>query len=918
MIDRKVDFSLWNPVHPTGPSSRGNDPYAAYDSLPSDLSKSQQIAVASLRSYPHAQFRKLALILSDKSIPIDNKVTATAIKMVLFNIGCLSDDVMPKQLLRRDMELGVRESIYYSLQRWCCIIANNKVHIGKIEILSDICFLMSHQEDGDTAFQDLSMEFCEVAEQWLKRNFDELKKDYITAEQIERIEIDNVRLLAYALLCLPLHKIGLRNAAVSMKALSLMTMFHNGFSSIVCVNDIAQMRMKIYSRICGCSRSLFDNVSASMDAHLTGAIRKVIESCPPSLPGFWQAINGFCYHASLQGNVSYSINILDGCVLLNGLPLGLLPSTILTHTLYRRTFGQNNFKVGLMGSMLRTNSQIKGNFYEFSMAANERDLVIKELVIHDGVVQSSLLLIDYHSTSPWSSDLPVRLKEMHSHWYDPTERCVYIRPIAFQERLVYGVITFAESAAYHIPRPLEKPIYDIKETRRKNDQFVVLDDDNQVMNALIKFEDRQYIHILKESTGSIKFELARYGLSFRLVDNGSVVSVDMTEYKLSSSQQIAGLLPHFTDYLVLEPIRTGSLLSWVVLIPDGNVDMVMGMPKVVVSPTYDDNIGYFKYQIHRLLNHLMYDSILSGLHLSAIYAAAGSLLPDIRIKMTGSEVALGILRQCLINRPYSSEESVKMQSINRLGWREPALVALCSKYTDFSQQLDFFYSFDALNHDIDSSEYFNDARSASNLIVSNEYHRNFRRDETHVETISTKPAFAQNGNGIVEQENSSEDFVIENICNFKSQHIESVAFPVDTNGVGMMEQEMYDELKSSYDLFLKTPDVALDPAVDYLQWLTSIADKLPEIIHKKETAICVKLSTTTANSSEFAILVASNRAPIVTRSDLLKIALDKNIAFQLPFHRGYRAAARSHPSTAGAVRARGDLVESEGVLGRWR
>jgi len=140
------------------------------------------------------------------------------------------------------MELGASESIYCSLQKWRDIIANNKVHIGKMEILSDISFLMSHESRD---FQDLSKEFCQVAEQWLKASFDELKKDSITADQIESIEIDNVRLLAYALLCLPLHKTGLRNAAVSLKALSLLTMFHNGFSSIVFVKDIAQMRMKI-------------------------------------------------------------------------------------------------------------------------------------------------------------------------------------------------------------------------------------------------------------------------------------------------------------------------------------------------------------------------------------------------------------------------------------------------------------------------------------------------------------------------------------------------------------------------------------------------------------------------------------------------------------------------------------------------
>jgi hypothetical protein len=194
--------------------------------------------------------------------------------------------------------------------------------------------------------------------------------------------------------------------------------------------------------------------------------------------------------------------------------------------------------------------------------------------------------------------------------------------------------------------------------------------------------------------------------------------------------------------------------------------MVNGMPKVVVSTKYDDSIGHFKYQVHRLLKHLIHDSILSGLHLSAIYAAAGSLLPDIRMKMTGSEAALGILRQCLVNRPYSREESVKMQSVYLLGWREPALVALCSKYIDFSQQLQFLYEYGASDHVISSSEYFNDARSASKLIAANDYHRNFRKElvnaeytEIHRENMSIKPAIAQDDNNILRRRNFSEDFI---------------------------------------------------------------------------------------------------------------------------------------------------------------
>ena len=145
-----------------------------------------------------------------------------------------------------------------------------------------------------------------------------------------------------------------------------------------------------------------------------------------------------------------------------------------------------------------------------------------------------------------------------------------------------------------------------------------------------------------------------------------------------------------------------------------------------------------------------------------------------------------------------------MQSIYKLGWREPALVALCSKYIDFSQQLDFLYRYDALDHDIDSNEYFNDARSASKLITANEFHRNFRREladtdynQIHGDTMPVKPTIVQDCNNIHQRHNFKEDFIMKNTCNFKLHYVESVAFPVDMSGVGTMEQEMYDDKDSA-------------------------------------------------------------------------------------------------------------------------
>lgn len=81
-----------------------------------------------------------------------------------------------------------------------------------------------------------------------------------------------------------------------------------------------------------------------------------------------------CYLTVRQGQV-YSINLLTGAVLCNGLAPGHLPATILLHDTYQRLFGSASFEVcqlaGAQHGAHRTAQPHGGRFYTFRIQGKE-------------------------------------------------------------------------------------------------------------------------------------------------------------------------------------------------------------------------------------------------------------------------------------------------------------------------------------------------------------------------------------------------------------------------------------------------------------------------------------------------------------------------------------------------------------------
>jgi hypothetical protein len=143
---------------------------------------------------------------------------------------------------------------------------------------------------------------------------------------------------------------------------------------------------------------------------ITSALQSVIPRCPAVLDWHpWKPDNSSCtqcFEVSGNDGCFYSINLISGEVLINGLLPSCLPQSILAHPLYERTFGDSNFEVVGKGDFFETRYPFFGRFYRFSKGAS---LTIYEFSEDESEM---LELLDVTTDGfSWAMDLSIRATE---------------------------------------------------------------------------------------------------------------------------------------------------------------------------------------------------------------------------------------------------------------------------------------------------------------------------------------------------------------------------------------------------------------------------------------------------------------------------------------------------------------------------
>eukprot|EP00878_Enallax_costatus_P022742 GHUV01024146.1.p1 GENE.GHUV01024146.1~~GHUV01024146.1.p1 ORF type:complete len:469 (+),score=155.16 GHUV01024146.1:124-1407(+) len=369
-----------------------------------------------------------------------------------------------------------------------------------------------------------------------------------------------------------------------------------------------------------CKR-LRDMNSKIMYSHLTAAVAGVLQTVPSNL-SWVRHVDGSSTELSSYEAVAsdgsgrehlYSINVLDGTVLLDGFPPGRLPRDITSHPLYIRTFGSVDFEVfNTDQGVLVTTRPVNGRFYEFYLSVTAAEGQPSELVIteQDRETGQQLQLLGVgadNSCQPWGDQMPIRFKELYSHWLSRQQNVIILRARDFQEHDVYHIISYNPDASassavtcrcWRVPPHLQahhwcELLGRHKATLQAHVLFVEYKE-SHVLQVLSKFEQKQFIHAYRCTTrrGSssqtlMAFELPRFGLEFELHDNGQLASKQFKGYCLHECQQLVAdgaaryTLPDFDRYLVLHRCAE---LSCAHVPGSGRADVLVLVPAGPVQP----------------------------------------------------------------------------------------------------------------------------------------------------------------------------------------------------------------------------------------------------------------------------------------------------------------------------------------------
>ena len=405
-----------------------------------------------------------------------------------------------------------------------------------------------------------------------------------------------------------------------------------------------------------------------------------------------------CFEASDDDGNLYSINIMNSTVLCNGFPPSELPATILNHPLYKSTFGDRNFETQLLGDCIQTTIPSNGYFYSFRLGGSN-SLTIKENDT-DGVELKLLDSFDLSDEESWGFDLPVILQENYSHWYCESEQVILLRGISYCEREVEFVIEFDSSdwRCYKVRAHNAKHFwkdYLRDEATYMPDFIELVKYESSALDVLSKFEKPEYILTYEFPSSEKKyFHFPRFNLWFDSLDDGfpgfecELSCREYSCYCLRSCQQFNDTLLGFQRYLILYHKEHGNEK---VIVPHGKVAYVgeEGNVSVVTDEASNACLKVHTFDVHPRFRTLIATSIPARIHLADLYAACSTLLPEPRMKMCGSEVAMQLIRRSWTNQPLEQTDYQKLKEMCRHTNFTPGLDLLFYELASSSLQTSF-------------------------------------------------------------------------------------------------------------------------------------------------------------------------------------------------------------------------------------
>jgi Protein of unknown function (DUF3638) len=381
---------------------------------------------------------------------------------------------------------------------------------------------------------------------------------------------------------------------------------------------------------------------------LTSCLRNLFDRMPGELT--WTPVTNktgtetVCFEAEHEN--LYSVNCFDGTVLVNGLPANVLPSSIVASELYQRVFGSMNFVVLSNTQCFRTDKMVDGRYlYEFQTCA-DGSLLIREEDWQNG---DTLLLLEKDNV-----DLPVLLREQHSHWHSAKHGSLFLRGVSYSDRQIRYVMT--KELTYQIPSSFQtsEPA-DLIEQMPSFDRL--MQGETSAAAFVSGLEFAEFVHIfLDGACQSLRFSLPRLKISFLLKD-GILGCLEFKGFSVVDRAAVRNTLPSLSSCVVLRhPNRNEK-----VIVAEGAVkkNATIEIPRGLA-----EEIIYFVYDVHMRFRYLHTESTLGRLHLASLYASCECWLPEKRWRKRPSAIAIEYARWSWRNEPFAESEERKLMEIS--------------------------------------------------------------------------------------------------------------------------------------------------------------------------------------------------------------------------------------------------------------
>ena len=867
--------------------TRGNQGIAWQNLKPIWLRKNEWLELCALRAFPRQQLRRICNIFCDRQLPFDKYTVQCAVKLALFHLGEVTNEcelLWKKDLFHGDFGKIFRKEVGSVINE---MSTKPRCHHSLTLLIPLVNFMVK----WDSSFQELCQKIVEIIKIWIE----DLDQQITIAGHKYAIELrmKRVLFLKYGILCYSKMMLSEDDAK---NLCEFVILSHKDDQILDPKSSLGKeiKTMSIKSKQVICSK-ISEVIALSKDDNytmLTSAVKLIIHNTPSSLSWTQLKTSSMNYdtpafNAWTDENDLYSINLVNGIVLFNGQPISQLPVTILEHPLYKRVFDEHNFEICVSKGVYITTMPTNGYNYTFEQCKD--NLIITEI---DCLTNINLQLLE--PAGGWVKELPERLRMMHSHWYCPERGIILLRDIEFSRRNVHFVIENNPDnncwTCFQIPLYLHESIWNkICEKSIELNQFHALIESNPLRNIFMKFEDSKFIHIYSLPGGESVIELPRFQLQFQRNKDSSVIySLDYTGYNLSPCQQFNDTLIGLNRYLLLEN-KSEGFNQLKVIIPDGKVIKCKDGVVVTGEERYDAEWGFHTYDVHPRFNYLQARSTGSRLHLAELYAASGSLLPETRMKMTGEEVAMQLLRQCWTNTPMDNKDYMRLENLSELCYHSPGLSLLCYELSKSSLQTVFLYPSDNSLTPMEfpqyaSNDYIQNQRplNVRGTLSSEEERRVLGRSKTFFTDIyqfsivsNSSQMIAESGlDGIETYEQQLKNLLVDYK---KQQNLIDLRDGKD-NGDTLLKRSLQTELMQSNRIFNEMIEFSFDSS-----GLSLIIRRLRDEVTKKrahlEVYLLDQINQSIHNYSNrrlvniFQILKCANISPIVHIEDLLRAAI---------------------------------------------